>query len=271
MVDRVLDGFAKACLYKEALASCQLEGIGLDLTIKDLYLAELGLCEKKCAIDIVKRFQPRKEEVEAGTDTSPAMAGQDDKVNALNRSGDLKEPDAGTTSTQILQSSPSEMADVKCETPRQVVERIKWSAVDKFFAKYPSTKWEGFTPESRMVVENAIELAFKECDARMFDRIVLHPSADECDIDECWICAIRDCPYHEPLHYHHDGCPSCFGDDYALMKRIEKWKNTNKSPFMDVHELAEKIISRHDRYGLTWHNAIVTELHDYDVSEAEKK
>src|SRR5579859_6049679 len=26
---------------------------------------------------------------------------------------------------------------------------------------------------------------------------------------ECMICAIRDCPHGEPLHYHHDGCPSC--------------------------------------------------------------
>ena len=23
--------------------------------------------------------------------------------------------------------------------------------------------------------------------------------------------AIMDCPYGEPLHYHHDGCPACFG------------------------------------------------------------
>ena len=21
--------------------------------------------------------------------------------------------------------------------------------------------------------------------------------------------AIKDCPYDEPLHYHHDGCPAC--------------------------------------------------------------
>ena len=21
--------------------------------------------------------------------------------------------------------------------------------------------------------------------------------------------AKKDCPYNEPLHYHHDGCPSC--------------------------------------------------------------
>lgn len=36
-----------------------------------------------------------------------------------------------------------------------------------------------------------------------------HPSRDECPDEECSVCAVRDCPWHEPLHYHHDGCPSC--------------------------------------------------------------
>ena len=38
----VLQGMVKASMMKEALASCQMEGIGLDLTLEDLYLAELG-------------------------------------------------------------------------------------------------------------------------------------------------------------------------------------------------------------------------------------
>ena len=38
----VMQGAIKAMMLKESLASCQLEGIGLDLTIEDLYLAELG-------------------------------------------------------------------------------------------------------------------------------------------------------------------------------------------------------------------------------------
>ena len=29
------------------------------------------------------------------------------------------------------------------------------------------------------------------------------------DDGECFACAVRDCPDHEPLHYHHDGCPCC--------------------------------------------------------------
>lgn len=38
----VMNGMVKASMMKEALASCQIEGIGLDLTLEDLYLAELG-------------------------------------------------------------------------------------------------------------------------------------------------------------------------------------------------------------------------------------
>ncbi len=30
-----------------------------------------------------------------------------------------------------------------------------------------------------------------------------------CPNDECLVCGVRDCEFHEPLHYHHDGCPSC--------------------------------------------------------------
>lgn len=30
-----------------------------------------------------------------------------------------------------------------------------------------------------------------------------------CKVAECMECAVIDCPYKEPLHYHHDGCPAC--------------------------------------------------------------
>lgn len=32
---------------------------------------------------------------------------------------------------------------------------------------------------------------------------------ETCPIDECVTCSVRDCPWDEPLHHHHDGCPSC--------------------------------------------------------------
>ena len=28
--------------------------------------------------------------------------------------------------------------------------------------------------------------------------------------------AITACPHGEPFHFHHDGCPSCYTDDYGL-------------------------------------------------------
>lgn len=32
---------------------------------------------------------------------------------------------------------------------------------------------------------------------------------------ECGVCAIFDCPYNCPFHYHHDGCPECNRDPYC--------------------------------------------------------
>lgn len=36
-----------------------------------------------------------------------------------------------------------------------------------------------------------------------------HPALDSCTMPECAICAARDCPHEEPLHYDKDGCPAC--------------------------------------------------------------
>ena len=33
------------------------------------------------------------------------------------------------------------------------------------------------------------------------------------DDGECMFCAIRDCPFDEPFHYHHDGCPACYVEE----------------------------------------------------------
>lgn len=35
-----------------------------------------------------------------------------------------------------------------------------------------------------------------------------HPATAACPDPECLVCGYRDCPLHEPLHYHHDGCPA---------------------------------------------------------------
>ncbi len=46
---------SKAMMMKEALASCQMEGIGLDLTLEDLYLAELGYYKNAKSKEVIKR------------------------------------------------------------------------------------------------------------------------------------------------------------------------------------------------------------------------
>jgi hypothetical protein len=36
-----------------------------------------------------------------------------------------------------------------------------------------------------------------------------HPPTIECPIDECNVCAVRDCVKQAPEHYWKDGCPAC--------------------------------------------------------------
>lgn len=40
-------------------------------------------------------------------------------------------------------------------------------------------------------------------------RLVVDHEVDACLDLECEVCGAKDCPMGEPLHYHHDGCPSC--------------------------------------------------------------
>jgi len=45
------------------------------------------------------------------------------------------------------------------------------------------------------------------------EKLINHPDTNKCSDSECIICGYRDCPYNEPLHYHHDGCPVCCFED----------------------------------------------------------
>jgi hypothetical protein len=57
-----------------------------------------------------------------------------------------------------------------------------------------------------------------------------------CDDCECPICAKIICPFKEPLHFHHDGCPSCCNapkDDprltlYDCMAKLSTLDNQTK-------------------------------------------
>lgn len=55
------------------------------------------------------------------------------------------------------------------------------------------------------------ELAWKASRAEMhgtIDKLLAH-----CGDPECMECGAIVCPHGEPLHFHHDGCPSCTLDD----------------------------------------------------------
>lgn len=49
--------------------------------------------------------------------------------------------------------------------------------------------------------------------------IASHPSTKDCPEPECFVCAVRDCPYGEPLHYDKDGCPACYRDELKRRKQ----------------------------------------------------
>jgi len=60
-----------------------------------------------------------------------------------------------------------------------------------------------------------------------YDLMWNHPPTDQCGKDDdCYICSIRDCPYNEPLHHHHDGCPSCYSSQ-SEVNNIEDKKEDN--------------------------------------------
>lgn len=67
------------------------------------------------------------------------------------------------------------------------------------------------SPEHRAkIITKAAENARK---LREFDRLLAMVDAllNHCDKDggECHVCSQIVCPYKDPLHFHHDGCPSC--------------------------------------------------------------
>jgi hypothetical protein len=66
-----------------------------------------------------------------------------------------------------------------------------------------------------------------------------------CNEDECTICGIINCPFGEPLHFHHDGCPACFdasNQEYVAMSQT-CW-NKNKLRFV-----MERIKLGDDKHG----------------------
>jgi len=59
--------------------------------------------------------------------------------------------------------------------------------------------------------ENSIllDIMCTKCSQEEFQKELLNHK--ECqEKEDCIYCSIRDCPFRDELHYHHDGCSSCY-------------------------------------------------------------
>ena len=50
------------------------------------------------------------------------------------------------------------------------------------------------------------------------EQMPTHPPTDQCEDMECLVCGMRDCPWGEPLHYHHDDCPACWAHEQEALR-----------------------------------------------------
>jgi len=51
--------------------------------------------------------------------------------------------------------------------------------------------------------------------SRIADELLNHCDKEQ---GECSVCGRIVCPFKDPLHFHHDGCPSCSDDDFTQIK-----------------------------------------------------
>ncbi|ATW62283.1 hypothetical protein Psp6_00030 [Pseudomonas phage Psp6] len=78
-------------------------------------------------------------------------------------------------------------------------------------------EWSDWWPITKSVYDHykanlgakaQVRVLVDEADMRkVIDALLLH-----CDDPECLKCGAIICPHGEPLHFHHDGCPSCSQD-----------------------------------------------------------
>lgn len=80
---------------------------------------------------------------------------------------------------------------------------------DLFIAELAVAVATGSIPDA---MERETERAFAQC-----------PGGECCDQ-----CAEIFCPYGEPLHFHHDGCPCCSNDADDRPARMQRWKTLLK-------------------------------------------
>lgn len=86
-------------------------------------------------------------------------------------------------------------------TPEQ---RAAMEALERELADFPHARY--VMPEATHL--RTLLAALREREATL--AAVREHAKDFQDADgESAILGILDCPHHEPLHYHHDGCPAC--------------------------------------------------------------
>ncbi len=63
--------------------------------------------------------------------------------------------------------------------------------------------------ESESTVVRLVGAAAKaEAEVERLRAVIKHRSGVCRDV-ECWMCSMKRCPNFDPMHFHHDGCPSC--------------------------------------------------------------
>lgn len=80
-----------------------------------------------------------------------------------------------------------------------------------------------------------------------------HPKTEDCPDPECLICGERDCPFHEPLHYHHDGCPECSPYQNVIYAAIALAFNAEEVTVSEVVTATNNVIYELAKKGLLKH------------------
>ena len=93
-------------------------------------------------------------------------------------------------------------------------QRARYTPVpprDEFAARQLVIEFQEHRSPERSWRDIAAEFAKVRAEERRDIQWVLSKVHDteHCDVSECGVCAIALCPWAEPLHTHHDGCPSC--------------------------------------------------------------
>lgn len=108
-------------------------------------------------------------------------------------------------------------------TPRTDAELDSFADDQRGAIEYNGKTFIAFARQLETELQSALreveELKeIKAWQASTIDHLLAH-----CGDSECSECAKFVCPHKEPLHFHHDGCPSCFSFE-RLEQAVEELK-----------------------------------------------